>query len=303
MPARNTDLADVNEIYTAFVLNGNKYPDSASESQFNKKLSLLTPDQAADQMGRAKSMADEFLKWARNKGYGSSIKKVYWTARPGFSFKPIVGYDVDQRKNPADVLVDFGQGKYLGLSAKSTKGKGDIGFKNPGVGTIEKDLSIKLKPIADKATESFIEKYNLPKAAAARKQEIRKNPLIKKSADEEGSSVLNEMRESYLKKINSLTDKQRKEYIINSWIDASDELKPPYIKVTGKGTKGRYTANAEDPLNNEKLIAINTSKITFESVGNDSVGVKAGSKKIMKMRFKFESEKLSSSLKMSGDPW
>ena len=40
-----------------------------------------------------------------------------------------------------------------------------------------------------------------------------------------------------------------------------------------------------------------------EEVGNDSVGVKAGSKKILKMRFKFESEKLASSLKMSGDPW
>ena len=46
-----------------------------------------------------------------------------------------------------------------------------------------------------------------------------------------------------------------------------------------------------------------TERITFDAVGNDSVGVKAGSKKILKMRCKFESEKLASSLKMSGDPW
>ena len=39
--ARNTDLADVNEIYTAFVLNKNKFPDSASEAQYNKKSELL----------------------------------------------------------------------------------------------------------------------------------------------------------------------------------------------------------------------------------------------------------------------
>ena len=41
----------------------------------------------------------------------------------------------------------------------------------------------------------------------------------------------------------------------------------------------------------------------FEKVGNESIGVKAGNKKILKMRFKYESEKLASSMKMSGDPW
>ena len=44
-------------------------------------------------------------------------------------------------------------------------------------------------------------------------------------------------------------------------------------------------------------------KISFEPVGNESIGVKAGTKKILKMRFKYESEKVASSLKMSGDPW
>ena len=39
-----------------------------------------------------------------------------------------------KKKNPTDVLVEFTKGGFLGLSAKSTSGKGDIGFKNPGVG-------------------------------------------------------------------------------------------------------------------------------------------------------------------------
>ena len=72
-------------------------------------------------------------------GY-SGVKNVYWTARPGFSFRNVVGVDVDQRKNPTDVLVEFNLGGFLGLSAKSTSGKGDIGFKNPGVGTVDSDL-------------------------------------------------------------------------------------------------------------------------------------------------------------------
>jgi len=43
--------------------------------------------------------------------------------------------------------------------------------------------------------------------------------------------------------------------------------------------------------------------IKLEKVGNESIGVSAGGKKIMKMRFKFESEKMASSVKLSGDPW
>ena len=44
-------------------------------------------------------------------------------------------------------------------------------------------------------------------------------------------------------------------------------------------------------------------KFKLEKVGNESIGVMANNKKVFKMRFKFESEKLASSLKMSGESW
>ena len=300
--SRNTDLADVNEIYCAVALNGNEFPDSASESQYNKKLGMITEEQADQQIGRAVAMVEEFLSWAKRNGY-SGIKETYWTARPGFSFKAVVGVDVDQRKNPTDVLVKFNKGGYLGLSAKSTKGKGDIGFKNPGVGTVDKDLKLKLNDINKKEQDRIVKEFKLPSSASARKAEIRKNKAIQMQTDRLGSKVLSDCRDVLLKKLNTLKADQRRDYIIKSWIDASEELYPPYVKVTGRGTKAPYSASVEDPLNNPKLKAIMTERITFEEVGNDSVGVKAGSKKILKMRFKFESEKLASSLKMSGDPW
>jgi len=300
--ARNTDLADVNEIYVAFVLNGNKFPDSASEQQYNRKLELLTETQQQQQIGRAIVMSEDFLSWAKSNGY-SGVKEVYWTARPGFSFKSVVGVDVDQRKNPTDVLVEFRKGGFLGLSAKSTSGKGDIGFKNPGVGTVDKDLKLKLNEINKKAQDNIIKEFKLPSSASARKTEIRKNKAIQKSTDLIGTKVLNECRDTLIKRLNKQNQAERRDYIIKSWIDASQELYPPYVKVTGRGTKAPYSASVEDPLNNPKLKAILDDKIVFESVGNDSVGVKAGSKKILKMRFKYESEKLASSLKMSGDPW
>lgn len=303
MAAKNTDLADINEIHTAYVLNGNRYPDSASKSQYERKSKLLTPEQLEQQEGRAEAMAKEFKKWASSNGYGSSISKVYWTARPGFSFKSIVGYDVDQRKNPSDILVEFSGKKFLGLSAKSTKGKGDIAFKNPGIGTVEKDLNLKLKPINDKAVDKLVDTYGLSKSASTRKQQIRQNPMVSQLADTEGTKVLNELRETMLKKVKGMNAKAAKEYIIKSWIDASADMMPPYVKVTGHGNKAPYSASVEDPVNNPKLQAINTQPLKFEPVGNDSIGVKAGSKKILKMRFKYESQKLASTIKMSGDPW
>ncbi len=300
--ARNTDLADVNEIYVAFVLNGNKFPDSASESQYNKKLAMLTAEQGEQQIGRAIVMVEEFLKWAKSNGF-DGVEETYWTARPGFSFKAVVGVDVNQRKNPTDVLVKFRKGGFLGLSAKSTSGKGDIGFKNPGVGTIDSDLGLGLNDINKKSQDKIIKSFKLPVAAQARKSAIRANKALQKETDSLGSMVLSECRDILLKKLNTMNQEKRRDYIIKSWIDASQELYPPYVKVTGRGTKAPYSASVEDPLNNPKLKAILDDKISFESVGNDSVGVKAGSKKILKMRFKYESEKLASSLKMSGDPW
>jgi len=302
MPANNTDLADVNEIYTAFALNNGAFPDTQSKAQFDRKLELLTPQQAQQQMGRASVMAEQFLAWAGRNGY-NGVRGVHWTARPGFSFRAVTGYDVDQRKNPTDVLVEFAGGKFLGLSAKSTSSSGDIGFKNPGVGTVERDLNISLKSTVDAAGEAFAQQYGLSSNRQTRKQEIRANPLIKQKADEAAATALNNIRGVLLTKLNTLSQSARLEYILNSWIDASEQLQPPYVKVTGRGTSGPYSATVEDPLDNDKLRAIRRDSISFEGVGNDSVGVKAGTKKILKMRFKFESEKFSSSLKMSGDPW
>ena len=83
----------------------------------------------------------------------------------------------------------------------------------------------------------------------------------------------------------------------------AEVLIPPYIKVTGKGNKAPYSAVAMDPINNPKLTALSAHNIKLEKVGNESIGVSAGDKRIMKIRFKFESEKMASSLKLSGDPW
>lgn len=304
--ASNTDLADVNEIYVAYLLAGRKWFDSAAKTQFARKSKAIGAQKAALQIERADVMVQEFLKWSKANKYSGKVKKIWWTARPGVLSRA-VGREVDSRKNPTDILVQFTSGPakgFLGLSAKSTSGSGDIGFKNPGIGTVEAALNLPLSNILTEAVDGIVKKFKLPENTKARKDAIRKSPAVQAKTQEIGSTVLSKIRDAMFIKLKALNNKELRDYILTNWLDASNDLYPPYVKVTGMGTKsGSITAKVDDPLKNEKLTAILNEKIGLEKVGNESIGIKAGSKKIMKMRAKFESEKLASSVKFSGDPW
>lgn len=146
MATANTILSDINEIYTAFVLAGNKWFDPQAKNQYDQRVKQALPNEVLDSQGKADAMAKAFLNWAKVNGYSGRVKEVWWTARPG-SMSAAVGTEVDQRKNPTDVLILFDKGPangFLGLSAKATQTKGDIGFKNPGLGTIDKNLGLSL---------------------------------------------------------------------------------------------------------------------------------------------------------------
>ena len=304
MATANTILSDINEIQTGYFLAGEKWYDTDAKNQFNMRVKQATTEEVADAIGKARVMAEEFIKWAKANGYKMPIKGVWWTARPN-SMAQAVGYPVDQRKNPTDVLVKFSGGPadgFLGLSAKATQGSGDIGFKNPGIGTVDRSLNLGLGQEYDNQLKQTIKKFALPEAAAARKAYIRSNPGMKKQTEAIGVQILSAMRDDLLVRLNKFKQPELIKYLLSDWMDA-EILKPPYIKVTGQGNKEPYKAVAMDPTKNEKLDALAKYKITLEKVGNESIGVKAGEKKIMKIRFKFESEKMASSVKLSGDPW
>lgn len=304
MATANTILSDINEIQTGYFLAGEKWFDVDAKNQFNMRAKQATSDEVADAIGKARVMAQEFIIWAKSNGYKMPIRDVWWTARPN-SMTQAVGYPVDQKKNPTDVLVKFSSGPadgFLGLSAKATQGSGDIGFKNPGLGTVDRNLNMKLANEYENQLKQTIKKFALPEAAAARKAYIRANAGIKKQTEEIGVKILAAMRDEMLVRLNKFKQPELIKYLLSDWMDA-EIVKPPYIKVTGQGNKEPYRAVAMDPTKNEKLDALAKYAVTLEKVGNESIGVKAGDKKIMKIRFKFESEKMASSVKLSGDPW
>ena len=300
--AANTDAADINEILFGYYLAGENWKKfegaKDAQTQIEKKRQKVGDDVYNDQDGKAKTMATVLKQWARTNGYDGNIVKVWWTARPGVLSKA-VGVAVDSRKNPTDILVQFSSGEFLGLSAKSTKSQGDIGFKNPGVGTVEKNLRIKLNDIAISAVEALMKKYpELSASSKKRKAEIRASEEMNAEANMMGSQVLRGIRDRLIKKVSGISQAGIKKYLLTDWMDATENY-PRYVKVTGMKTG----ASVEDPLANSKIAALSAHDVTFTEVGNDSIGVLAGGKRIMKMRAKYESQKLASAVKFSGDPW
>lgn len=304
--ASNTDLADVNEIYVGYLLAGEKWWDPEAKTQFNRKSRVIGVEKTSMQVERARVMVDEFLRWAKRNKYSGKVSDVWWTARPGVLSRA-VGREVDSRKNPTDILVKFTSGPaqgFLGLSAKSTSGTGDIGFKNPGMGTVEASLKIDLNSVLSESVNNAIRKFKLPESSKARKEAIRKSAKVQSQTQQMGSAVLGKVRDIMYAKLKTMTNANLRDYILESWLDASGNIYPPYVKVTGMGASiGQMSAKVDDPLKNEKLAAINDGRMTLQKVGNESIGVSAGGKKILKMRAKFESEKLASNIKFSGDPW
>lgn len=296
----NTDSADINEIQLGFFLSNNwrNFNDAkAAQTQLKAKQNKVGNAEFNSQTEKAEAMAKEVISWSKTHGYSGKIKQVWWTARPGVLAKA-VGKKVDSRKNPTDILVQFTDDKFLGLSAKSTKTQGDIGFKNPGLGTIEKALG-KMPSYAQDAIDALMKTYpNLSNAASKRKAEIRAEDGIKKAAEYLGTEVLNKIRDDLYGKLDKMSEKALTDYIINDWMDAT-EVYPRYIKITGM----RVGAKVEDPLSNNKLAQLVLGDVKLTKVGNDSVGITAGGKRIMKMRAKYESQKLASTIKFSGDPW
>jgi hypothetical protein len=302
--SKNTLVADVNEIYFGYLLNNKVWFDKDAEKQYEQRLTQITDQQAEMAKGHAEAMTIEFIRWAKQQGYSGIVKKIWWTARPG-SMSAAVGQPVDQKKNPTDILVQFTSGPvngFLGVSAKATKTKGDIGFKNPGIGTVDRSLSLNLSDYVKQETDAFVAQHDLPSSTNERKKSIRADQMMVATANQKGSEILAQLRDKMLVKLQTKNSEQLKQYLLSDWMDANI-LYPPYVKVTGQGSRAPYKAIAEDPLKNPKLQALSTGDISLIKVGNESIGVVSGGKNIMKIRFKFESQKMASSVKLSGDPW
>ena len=322
MEQKNTLGADVNEILMGYYAGGenwNIYGSQAGAVQqaVEQRKAQISPEEYADQDGRAREQAKASLEWAAANGFDGKLVQTWWTARPGVLAKA-VETEVDSKKNPTDTLYKFSSDAFLGVSAKSTKGKGEIGFKNPGIGSLGKSLGVDLVGVAKPKLIDVSKKLDWgdAKTAVARKQylkDIGAYPMPKGSRTptpagepyySAGHQVLAVSRDALMKAYLDMPIEDLKEHFLDEWIDAKDRY-PYYIKVTGHGKNGNYSASLMDPLNNDKLKKISSEHIELEDIGLSSIGVWAGegadATKLFKIRFKWESSPLTSGLKLSGE--
>lgn len=301
----STHLSDINELLLGYYLNDKKWFDAFARKHHDEKRNLVSFDDYDIKDGQANIMSIAVRRWAFENRYSKDINYVWWTARPGILSK-VLGREIDWKKNPTDILTQFSKGPaegFLGVSAKASLRNVEPGFKNLGLGTIEKNLNLDLKPLVIDVTNGVINIFELSKNATKRKHQIRGNPKVQKGTVEFGNQLLTKIRDKVIRKLESMTQRELREHIEHLWLDNSDEIFPPYVKVTGHGSKPPFSAIVDDPLNNSKKFALQNKRIMVEKSGDDSIGIVAGDTKILKMRAKFASEKMASSIKFSGDPW
>lgn len=293
--------ADVNEIFFGYYLT-NSWDDydeiNRIKTELEQRSIRLQSDEVKDQESRAKEMAKVTLDWMKKKGYGEKIVKKWWPKQSSGVISKAVGFDVDLDKNPLDILVLTDKGKFLGLSAKSTKRSGKPPFKNPGLGSIESDLGLKLKHHYVNAVKEMLEEFpELPDNDSARKKAFKDDEEFYKKRIQSSKfvqCVFEGIRDDMYDKLVTLSQKKLWDYIKDSWMDAGF-LQPPYIIVTGRGTNGKFSADIDDRRD------LDIQDLTISKVGWDKIRTLSKGNKLLDMRVKFESNHMASSIKFSGE--
>ena len=302
----NTPAVDVNEILLGYYALGSwtGYQDKSKvKQQLNQRKKEIEPEKYELQDRRAEEMAKASINWAHNNGYKGNVTKVWWTARPE-SLSKIFGFKIDSRSNPTDTLFQFQDGQYLGVSAKSTKNKGELTFISPGIGTFDKDLGLSLSKDIKKKEEKIINELDLPKVQSKRKAYIKANPDVKEKTDEYGKIIMMDVRDKILQKLSSMSQEDLRQYILSKWLRSSDTIYPRYIVTTGRyGEKNKpIQVDIKDPMKNSKLVAMN-GKLKVYPVGTFSIGIEGDGTKLFKCRVKYEDRKIASTIKLNIDGW
>ena len=322
--------ADVNELHCAWYLNGKSWTgglDATDKAVYDDRYAKLSkkPDELNARVAQAEVMAEKFLEWAGKNGY-RGVDKVYWTAKSSFNYRSLPGkytstYVEESKNNPTDVLVKFRSSTkyddpYLGLSAKSLLKTltQEAPVKNPGMGKIEdfigqpgvfqKLLEEGVSAAHKESGIPYSNKYlNKDKVKA-----LKDDPEFKVINEKYTKQILGGCRDILKDAFTRMGDIDIKMYILDELLD-TDKL-PKYVKVTGRSDKSLTVVQAtvDDPLGNAKFDALvrKNKPLKYENLGGSdgyTIGVKAGEKQIVQIRFKFSGTQLATGLKMSVAPW
>lgn len=299
----NTHASDINELHLTFLSNGSTWLDSADAEVYTHKRSLCLAAEVSAQVGRAYRMHEALVSYLRP----VDISRAWWVSRPGVLQAIVANVAMGTLvtgKHPADVLLQLSNTALFGVSCKSGKRAG-LPFKNPGLGTMDRVLSMELAHWVHEAEHTIVEAYGLPVGLDARKAAIRDSPAIASATRAMGLHLLQVMRDALLARLQAMSVAGLRQHLLQEWLDASADVYPPYVRVTAFGTKAPLPpAIVEHPRESPTMqVLMRATRFTLLPIATNTIGVIADDTPVMRMRVKFESEKLASCVKFSADPW
>jgi hypothetical protein len=296
--ADNTHRADCNELIFLKAVNQNVWSNSLVQDTHDAKRALISESDYQDQLGRALTAANAFFQYVGNPP-GSAVSAVWWSARPGV-FKEM-GISVE-KTFPADVVVQWANGSYLGVSLKSSDTSLKLCFRNNGLGTLNRILGRSFsKPYTDGEQELLLRYPHLSDMTdKVRKRTIRSDKSLEAEVKVLAEKSLTETRNILYSHYCEIGEDSLRNHLIENWLSSGSEV--PYLKITAKGIDGDYQAIVEDPSIAVKNIEVGS--ITVHKVHTHGIGfLKDEEDKFMKIRVKTASQPFASAIKVQGEYW
>ena len=304
-----TARSKVNEIHTAYVLNGERHVSPAAEAEFKKNHKMLSPEEASNQMRSAESMAKAYLDSARSHhgftGNPKDIVSVHLTGGGG-GIKSVGKkegqphlQDIESSDHPADIVVRWNHRSsvhgtdYHGISAKSNEGKGLERISNRGASSISKQLTglhprkstADVHSHHDKAMKAFHAESGLTGSLKDIKVKIRANKNVKKKADALGAGTQTKSRDLYMKHLTDIHDSDVdavKTHLLHHHfrVGSQQARALPYVIVSGHGNpKTGYGASVHNPEHGvHSRLIINATHFTLDKAGQTGFRIHAHGK-------------------------
>jgi len=260
----------------------------------------------------AKENAKDLKSQLEKEGY--TIDEVVWTAQlRGDGLAKAAGIEgLNERNNQSDILFKVtnkdGEKETLGVSLKAATGSTtyprDIPFFNGGLGTESRRFGLQgLDEETNKMAADARSKLGITsKGQSAQKAAIKGDASLKKQADAEGAKITQLVRDRMINQMQTMDQNELRGLLstmTGAPTGAGAALKT--YKLTGYA-KGSQSTKIEDAVDGRVPRALReAARFTIVPTGNSSIRIEADGVPLMKVRAKYASQALASSIKFSGE--
>jgi hypothetical protein len=280
----NTDIATLNETLITYYLSNEKWTDSTAKDRYYSKHNKISKKELDAIHTKSKNMAIMFMNQT-----DKNIKKSWWTPT-----EKILSEKINRpiKDNPSDVLVQFDDGTYLGLSAKHCKDNyKKIPFKNLALKTVDTFFDGSMLEYSKDYIKECVSQYNLPASLKERKQYIRNNPTLNALTRQEGEIIREKINLDFYEILCNTDISVVEQFLKTKVINVTTDLK--YLKLTchNKGVKIEDPFIYTKPFENLKFHIPEKSKYSVTFTNQESY--------ILNFRWKWNTEPLCGTIKAS----